>query len=170
VSVVPTRSRDVECLSWSTSASVTASISSMSCLASTTTSAVISLVSDAIGMTATGFFSNSTSPVSGSRISTALDLSAAGLSACTVATRGCARARGRVTRTAAALAFLFTRLRACRLRTTFFCETVTSLPARTTFAFWRPSTACACDGENTPAAATNTINPANLNIFLDPIK
>ena len=59
----------------------------MSCFDSTITIAVISLVSEAIGMTDSAFFSNSTWCVAGSRIITAVERSAAGLSACTVAAR-----------------------------------------------------------------------------------
>jgi len=73
---VPTRSRDDEYLRRSTSAFVTFNISAMSCLASSTTRAVMSLVSDAMGITACAFFPYRTAFVFGSRMRTALDFSA----------------------------------------------------------------------------------------------
>ncbi|CPM17838.1 Uncharacterised protein [Bordetella pertussis] len=64
LSTVPTRRREVVCLSVSTSSSVISIISSIGRLASTTTRAVISLEIEAIGRTTFSFLANSTVEVS----------------------------------------------------------------------------------------------------------
>ena len=64
LSRVPTRRREVVCLRPSMSSSVISSISFMGWLASTTTTAVISLEIEAIGRTTFSFLANSTVEVS----------------------------------------------------------------------------------------------------------
>ncbi|MNT90998.1 hypothetical protein D3C72_2320290 [compost metagenome] len=63
-SLVPTRNREVVCLSSSTSSSVISSISSMGRLASTTTTAVISFEMEAMGRTTFSFLAKMTVDVS----------------------------------------------------------------------------------------------------------
>ncbi len=66
----PTGTREVLCLSVSTSSLSMLICSSISSLESSTTIAVINLVREAIGTTAVAFFSTSTLPVSSSTTST----------------------------------------------------------------------------------------------------